>query len=153
MIKTEIEILNEIEPILLQDLSKLEIKNLGKNASVNEWVLPVIAKYGKFIIARVSNSNIVGVCQLFRKWDDFNTAFIHSFYIDESYRNKGIGKKLLSEVINISKKDKVFKIELTVSPENDRALKLYQYFGFKVLTLKKNEYGPGVDRYLMSLKL
>jgi ribosomal protein S18 acetylase RimI-like enzyme len=153
MINTEIEILNKLEPILLEELSKLEIKNLGKNAAVNEWVLPVIVQYGKFIVARVSNGNIAGVCQLFRKWDDYNTAFIHSFYIDKNYRNRGIGKKLLSEVINISKKEKVFRIELTVSPENDIALKLYKYFGFKVLTLKKNEYGPGVDRYLMSLRL
>ncbi len=153
MINTEISILRELKPKLLEELKNLEIDNLGLDASVNEWVLPIIARYGKFIVARIYSDKVVGVCQLFRKWDNINTAFIHSFYVEKNYRNKGVGKKLLSEIIHILKNDKISKIELTVSPENDIALKLYKNFGFKVSTLKKNEYGRGNDRYLMSLKL
>ena len=32
-------------------IKKLEIENLGRLSGINEWIIPVIIKYGKLIIA------------------------------------------------------------------------------------------------------
>ena len=99
------------------------------------------------------NSGIIGVCEIIRSWKKENTVFIHSFYIDKSYRNKGIGKKFLQKVIDVLKKDNIKIIELTVDSGNEAANRLYKRTGFKKAGFRKNEYGRGIDRDLMTLKL
>lgn len=151
-------VIREIKSVdwkLVGEIAKLERRNLGRKASINQWVIPVIIRYGKFIVVQKSgnNSDIIGVCELIRSWKGKYTAFIHSFYVDKRYRKKGIGKKLLQKVIDILKNDGFREIELTVNPSNEAADRLYKNFGFKRVGLRKNEYGRGVDRDLMRLEL
>jgi len=151
-------VIREIKGIdwrLVARLERLEKRNLGRRVSINRWVIPVIIRYGKFIVAQKSknDSDIIGVCELIKSWKDKNTAFIHSFYIDKGYRKKGVGKKLLQKVIDILKNDGFKEIELTVDPGNDAAGRLYKNFDFKKIGLRKSEYGLGVDRDLMKLEL
>ena len=167
---------------LVEKIVELEKRNLGEDASVNEWVIPVIIRYGKLIVAKryreltrsdnginksavtendmeesiVNNSDdteIIGVCEIIKSLREENTAFIHSFYIEKKYRNKGIGKKLMQNAINTLKDDNIKIIELTVDPANKTAINLYSKCGFERTGLRKNEYGRGVDRDLMILKL
>ncbi|MCL4385323.1 MAG: GNAT family N-acetyltransferase [Actinobacteria bacterium] len=138
-------------------IKKLEIENLGEVSGINEWVIPVIIKYGKLIIAikkakqQINNGEdlIIGVNELIRDWDNFNCAFIHSFYIKKGFRNKGIGSILLKKSIEILKKDNIKKLELTVDPKNQTAIRLYEKFGFKNYEFIEDLYGKGVNRNLM----
>ncbi|MBA7568061.1 hypothetical protein ES708_09781 [subsurface metagenome] len=150
-----IQEIRDVDWKLVSRIGKLEKKNLGSEASINQWVIPVIIRYGKFIVAQKSrdSSDIIGVCELIRSWKDKNTAFIHSFYIDKEYRKKGIGRVLLGRVIDILKNDDFKEIELTVDPGNKTTNQFYKDFGFKKIILRKNEYGRGMDRDLMRLKL
>jgi len=143
------------------EIKKLEIENLGKISGINEWVIPVIIKYGKLIIAVKNDKNpnnnkenlIVGVNELIRDWNDINCAFIHSFYIKEGYRNQGIGTILLKESIEILKKENIKKIELTVDPKNYAAIKLYENFGFKRIAFIKDLYGKNINRNIMACEI
>lgn len=151
-------VIREIKGIdwrLVGRLERLEKRNLGRRASINRWVIAVIIRYGKFIVAQKSgnDSDIIGVCELIRSWKSRNSAFIHSFYVDKGYRKKGVGKKLLQEVIANLKNDGFREIELTVDPGNKAANRLYKSFGFKRIDFRKNEYGRGVNRDLMRLEL
>jgi ribosomal protein S18 acetylase RimI-like enzyme len=146
--------IKEFEFGLVDSISKLEKRNLGKDASINQWVIPVIIRYGKLIVAKINSSdNIIGVCEIIRNWGEDSTAFIHSFYIDRKYRNKSIGKKLLQKAISILRRDGFMAVELTVDPGNEIAGHLYEKFGFKKIGNRKNEYGKGIDRNLMRLEL
>ncbi|MGM0368745.1 MAG: GNAT family N-acetyltransferase [Actinomycetota bacterium] len=136
---------------LVEKLKALEVSSFGPEAAANQWLLPVIIRYGK-IIAVKAGSSFIGLCLLIRSWDNTDTAFIYSLHVKKQYRNQGIGKMLLAKAIEISKDYGIKCINLTVSPENKTAIKLYKNFGFKINRLKKNEYGKGVHRYLMSLK-
>lgn len=140
---------------LIEKIKELEIRNLGKEASINQWVIPVIIRYGKFIAAidRKSDSGIIGVCQIIREWKEVNCAFMHSFYIDSKYRGRGIGKELLEKTTDILKKEGFDAVELTVGPDNRAAGRLYRKLGFKEIGLRKDEYGRGIDRILMRLEL
>jgi len=150
-------IIKEIKDVdwkLINTIRKLEKRNLGKQASINEWVIPVIIRYGRFIAAmEEKSSNIVGVCELIRSWEDKRTAFIHSFYVDRRYRKKGVGRRLLGEVIDILRVDGFKKVELTVDSKNKASICLYKNFGFARINFRKDEYGRGIDRELMRLEL
>ncbi|MCE5329254.1 GNAT family N-acetyltransferase [bacterium] len=139
-------------------IKKLEIENLGRISGINEWIIPVLIKYGKLIVA-VENFNssendeedqIVGVNELIRNWNDCDCAFIHSFYVKKRFRKKGIGSLLLGKSIEILKKDRIKRLELTVDPENFAAIQLYEKFSFKFYGFKKNMYGEGIDRNIMA---
>ena len=139
---------------LIARIKELENKNLGSKASINEWVIPVIIRYGKLaVVQKADDGEIIGVCELIKNWDDNQSAFVHSFYIDREFRAQGIGKIFLSKIISMLKAENLKTIELTVDPENEAALKLYKKYGFAVIDLRKDEYGSGIDRYLMRLKL
>jgi ribosomal protein S18 acetylase RimI-like enzyme len=140
---------------LIRRIEKLENRNLGNKASINCWVIPVIIRYGKFIVAQKGKEDpdIIGVCELIRDWEYKNKAFLFSFYIDRKYRKKGVGKKLLGGAIKILKNEDFKEIELTIDPGNKKALDLYKNFGFKRIGVRKDEYGRGINRDLMRLEL
>jgi ribosomal protein S18 acetylase RimI-like enzyme len=56
---------------------------------------------------------------------------LNKIYIDADYRGKGVGKKLIQEMINIVQKSDVNNIYLDVYGENKRAVKTYNRMGFK----------------------
>lgn len=64
---------------------------------------------------------------------------IVTFCVASSYRNKGIGKKLLLEVINFAKETQS-KVFLEVAEKNYTARNLYQSLGFKKTSVRKNYY-------------
>ena len=146
--------LKDFDPQLLSNIKRLERRNLGRVAAINEWIIPVIIRYGKvFIVQNTEDMRIIGICELLKSFENKFTAFIHSFYIDISYRGKGAGKKLLQEVIKILSADKIKYVELTVDPVNTAAINLYRSFDFEKVSIRKNEYGKGIDRIFMRLKL
>ena len=138
-------------------IKKLEIENLGRFSGINEWLIPVIIKYGKLIIAvqkvdlagKKGKELIIGVNELIRSWENENIAFIHSFYIKKGYRDKGSGSLLLEKSIEILKKQGIKKIELTVDPQNFTAISLYKKFGFINSGFKEDMYGKGIGRNIM----
>ena len=144
-------VLKSFDADLIMTLKKLEVDNLGREAAINQWQLPVIIRYGRFIVAENENEEIIGVCEMLRQWEQPLDAFIHSFYIVEKYRCRGIGKNLLENVIDILKKEGFKSVQLTVDPGNKPAMGLYGRFGFKKKQLKIGEYGEGHDRFLLEL--
>ena len=59
----------------------------------------------------------------------------------EEYRNKGIGSKLMEYL-----SDKPISLEVEIN--NKYAIKLYEKYGFKKVSVRKNYYN-GNDAYLM----
>ncbi len=138
---------------LLEKIKRIELDNLGKDAAINEWQIPVLIRYGRIIAVQDSSGEILGLCEMIRKWDEQKVAFIHSFYVLVQHRNKSVGKKLLEHVISFLGKEGFSSAELTVDPENDIALKMYEKAGFDKAGFRKDEYGRNVDRLLMRIKI
>lgn len=57
---------------------------------------------------------------------------IDAICVDEKYRGKGIGTKILESVKEIAKSKECTDLYLTVNQENENAIKAYEKFGFKV---------------------
>lgn len=62
---------------------------------------------------------------------NFDVVEIMNIVVKKSYRNQGIGKVLLSELINLAKQTKLNSLVLEVNSKNEVAIKLYKKFEFK----------------------
>lgn len=82
----------------------------------------------------------------------YDRAEIIDVIIDEKYRNKGYGKKLVSEVIDIALGNSCNNITLEVSLLNENAIKLYENMGFEIVSIRKKYYKDN-DGYLMKKDL
>ena len=118
--------INNFDWKLVSRLEELEKRNLGSKASINCWVIPVIIRYGKFIVAQKSknDTDIIGVCELIRDWECIK---------------KGVVKKLLGKLIDILRNENFKEVELTADPGNESAVSLNKSFGFKRFALRENE--------------
>ena len=59
-------------------------------------------------------------------------AKIESIYVDLEYRNKGIGTKLINEIISLLKEKNVKYIFIENLVENQNSKYLYEKLGFKI---------------------
>ena len=66
---------------------------------------------------------------------------IDNFYVEEEYRKKGIGTKLLSYLVSVAIEHRVINITLEVRQSNEIARNLYKKFGFREVALRKYYYG------------
>ena len=73
------------------------------------------------------------------------------FMAEPAYRDKGIGKQAIRQMIAIAENDGVHVITLNVRVENVRAKKVYTTCGFQ--RKKKFRKENGIDVFSMELKL
>lgn len=58
-------------------------------------------------------------------------GFIEDVFIEESYRGKGIGSKLVKELVEEAKKRNCYKIILTTRYDKQKVHELYKNLGFE----------------------
>lgn len=69
-----------------------------------------------------------------------NEADIMNIVTKKTFRNQGIGKLLLENLIQLAKSLHLKSITLEVNEENAPAIHLYKKFGFEILGIRKNYY-------------
>lgn len=57
---------------------------------------------------------------------------VDTLCVDENYRGRGIGTKMLKFAQEIGRKNNCTDIYLTVNPENEKAIKVYENLGMRV---------------------
>ena len=83
-------------------------------------------------------------------YDIYDRVEIANFNVIEQYQNMGIGNKLIKRVIELSTNKE--NITLEVRSDNDKAIHIYEKYGFIKKATRKNYYN-GVDGILMEMKL
>ena len=96
---------------------------------------------GAFIIAKDNNS-VVG-CVGIRKIED-KTCEMKRLFVNENYKGKGIGKKLVELIIEEAKKKNYEKIRLDTLSIMESALKIYYKNGFNKIEPYYNNPGDNV---------
>ena len=128
--------------IFEMSLSDLEsIKNILSSDFDDFWSYNILkseleSPNSKYIIAKIENE-IVGFAGVKIVFEEANLMNIVTKKI---YRKNGIGKYLLENLIAFCKKLSVNTILLEVNENNFAALHLYENFGFKILSVRKNYY-------------
>lgn len=99
-----------------KDLPESELQRIDNY--INDNVSKDLKEYKLIIV----NNNIAG-CVLVKKHDD--GILLDELYLEEEYRNKGIGSKILNKLIESNN-----IIYLYVFKKNLDAIKLYKKYGF-----------------------
>ena len=104
-------------------ISKDRLKELLEKDAI--YVAKIEEKIVAYIIIEIKEKNN-GIMR-YRKLLDIDTLCV-----DENYRGKGIGTKMLKFAQEIGRKNNCTDIYLTVNPENENAIKTYENFGMRV---------------------
>ena len=108
-----------------------------KNFSESEW-----KRRAKNTLFALSDNFPVGmIVYVFNdKIKIRHIANIYGFYVKQSYRNLGAGKRLIETALSFIMKNKnIIKISLNVNPRQKSAVRLYKKFSFKVVGVMKKD--------------
>ncbi len=110
----------------LRDLNKT------KKERLNNWKKDIKSRKNYWIIAE-NNGEIIGFGQSWIKRK--NLGIVESVYTDRKHRKKGVGKKIVLELIKWLKKNHINNIETRVHLKNKPSIKLHKKLGFKPISL------------------
>jgi ribosomal protein S18 acetylase RimI-like enzyme len=120
-----------------------------KRDSPVETVLKNLSSEGTFTFGAFNDKELIGVVTLVQESTSklHHRANIFAMYVSSKFRGLGVGKVLISAVINHANSiETIEKINLEVTTTNDTARNLYTKMGFKTYGLEeralkiKNEY-------------
>ena len=84
---------------------------------------------------------------IFRPWDAYQYSVEHSIYIDKSARSKGIGKLLMTELIQLAKSGGYHTMIAGVDGSNEGSFEFHKRFGFEEIGTFK-QVGYKFDQWL-----
>ncbi|MDD3831490.1 MAG: N-acetyltransferase [Clostridia bacterium] len=148
--------IRKVRPIdsVLDRLVQLESLNFGQEAWNKQMLLDMFSNKWCMPYAYYIEQTIVGYCVLVNCGEFCDIANI---VVDKQYTNRGIGSEMMQYMIDKSIKLKVDHILLEVNTLNERAIRLYEKHGFKIIALRKNFYAHTLfqsnDAYSMLKKL
>lgn len=83
-------------------------------------------------------------------WIIYERAQITTIAVNKDFRRQGLSKKLMEFLDNLCLKNGVEEISLEVRVSNEKAINLYQNFGFEKKGIRKDYYQDNnEDAYLM----
>lgn len=76
-------------------------------------------------------------------------ANLDNIAIKKEHRKLGFASVLIEKLIKISEENEWNQIMLEVRNSNREAISLYEKFGFRYISTRKNYYGDGIDADIM----
>lgn len=137
---------------LIKKIFDNEVESFGIMGGADMWMIMSFIRYGKLYVLLNENDDLLSVAQ-YQGVLGKKEVFLYGFSTSLKERTKGYGKILLEESHNKLKELGMEKIYLTVDPKNTQAINMYKKAGYAIEELQKDEYGTGIDRYLMIKKL
>ena len=86
-------------------------------------------------------------------WIEEEHSEIINFLVLEEYQGNGFGSMMLDFVINLVKSVNVPNISLEVRKSNEKAIKLYEKYGFKYSHTREKYYRNGEDALVLILEV
>lgn len=126
--KMTLEDLNNIKDNLISDFDDFWNYSVFKSELESDSSHYLVVK---------DNSKIIGFAGIKVILPD---ADIMNIIVKKDFRNQGIGSLLLKELINLSKSLNIKNLFLEVNEKNTPAILLYNKFGFKKISTRKNYY-------------
>ena len=147
---------------ILEIFTKIHNDNF-ENKIGNKYFLNIFSdlQYEIYILKYIDSEKYEYISGYIIFYDTIEAIDLFEIAIDVNMQNKGLGKRILSESIellfseekyrNRSKEEK--KVMLEVREDNYNAVKLYEKTGFKQISLRKNYYGQNRHGKIMIKKI
>ena len=126
-------ILKRVKELYL-DIKRVKelMKQLDLTAEVSEFNLYESQLCG-YLSREYDKGKLIGMGWIFPRQTALRKqAVVEDMIVDEKYRGKGLGKKIVLDLINWAKKNGIEVIELTSNPKRVAANELYKAVGFKL---------------------
>lgn len=127
----------------INELGELLHENYSKLNKINEMLEDGYSK----VIVYEKDDIILGFISAVHLYD---TCDIVDLIVDPKYRRKMVATNLIGYLIS-DLGENLKLITLEVAKHNEVAIKLYEKFGFEIVSLRKNYY-KNDDAYLMARK-
>src|SRR3989344_2850425 len=144
----------ESEPVVLQEGTEADLETfftleqrLASETYFPETKKEQISGDNKFFYMVKVGGKIVGQIQYERQKD--SVIYLNVLGIDPDFQGRGLGREVMRQFL--AKVSGAKKIWLVTHPDN-KAVKLYESFGFKITERKENYFGNGTPRVVMVLK-
>lgn len=138
---------SDIGNIVKNDLIMIG-ESLGSETIKDHLVNSELMKY--FIMETNDDKQFIGAISL---WVDEDKAQINNFYIVSKFQGQGLGKKFMNHIWHEFKSNQIHEITLEVRKTNIQAIKLYETYGFRQISIRKNYYANGEDALLMYVRI
>jgi len=114
----------------LRDVNHLLSQWYGKSYAMRPAYLKLLVK-SSYLLAICDGNRIIGMVTLIgmRKVSGYKGSIEH-LIVDEAYRGKGLGKKLMASAMALAKKLHMAGLALTCEPHRVAANVLYKKLGF-----------------------
>ena len=85
------------------------------------------------VLVAESNGTVVGFTSYgsFRAWPAYKYSIEHSVYVRQEFRNRGIAKKLLTELIDIVRTKDIHTVIAGIDADNTASIHLHKQLGFE----------------------
>ncbi|EMD17274.1 ribosomal-protein-alanine acetyltransferase [Eggerthia catenaformis OT 569 = DSM 20559] len=137
-----------IRKMQVSDLEKiLELENslFSSPWSYQDYCFELNNPFGSYYV--LEDQQIIGYLGL---WITYDTMTITTIGVCFSEQGKGYGKYLLDFVLEMMNKNDIQTCTLEVRVSNDKAIHLYEKYGFQKKAVRKNYYADNhEDAYLM----
>lgn len=133
ILETKIEKMNESH---LNDIALLEKQCFSVPWSRSALEAELEKENSRFFVAITKNevSGYIGANNV------LGEVYVNNIAVFYNYRGLGIGEKLLSHLIDVSKEENCDLVTLEVRESNISARKLYEKLNFKKVGVRKNFY-------------
>lgn len=96
-------------------------KDLIKKSNINiKWILFEENKIGFYILKKLKN-----------KYTDKKKLLVKDLFIIKKFRRKKIGRDIVFQIINFTKKNKIKKLEIEILANNKKVVSFWKNFKFK----------------------
>jgi len=130
------------------DLQRLETLIFGEGWSI-ESLQNDMENENSCYLGAFHNGKLVGYMAA---WFIVDEAHINAMGIDTGFQGYGIGKMLVWKMLQIAQKNGCRWATLEVNEKNIPARKLYEMFGFKCISRRKDYYKKGEDALIMWIR-
>ena len=138
------------------------IYSLYMHPQVNSWLLYEMMDKNSFrpIFDELLHKGIIYVYEengvaagmfkfIHQQHRNSHIAYLGGVVIHPGFAGKGYGKKMMQEIIELGRQMNILRIELSTASINDKAISLYEKYGFvKEGVLKKYTWLKSENRFL-----
>lgn len=138
-------IFRKMEKRDIASIVKGEIEVFGHSMGEDFFIQELeIDPFSEFIVLEI-DGNIGGYFGLLIH----DTIEIMNLYVNTKYQGLGFGSIMMEFIVNLCVQTKAPALSLEVRESNIRAINLYEKYGLKKITKRRNYYDDGEDAILM----
>ena len=121
----------QIKPFQLEEIHRADVEELLFQLSGKERRVSLENHPGAYNIGAFDGNKLVGFAQIFiLPKTTFTFGLLEDVVVDEKYRGRGIGERIILEAISLAKSKSADRINLTSRQERTEARKLFESLGF-----------------------